>query len=92
MAYEMKPGQGSAFKNDKKTEDWHPAFKGKVMLPDGSVHWLDVNPKKTQAGETWVSVKIGKQIEAAPAAKPISEHSVAKGNAFVTEADDDIPF
>ena len=91
MAYEMKPGQGSAFKNDKKTEDWHPAYKGKVMLPDGSLHWLDVSPKKTSAGDTWVSVKIGKQIDP-PAAKPISEHSVAKGNAFVTEADDDIPF
>jgi len=91
MAYEMKPGQGSAFKNDKKTEDWHPQFKGKVMLPDGSLHWLDVSPKKTSAGDTWVSVKIGKQIDP-PAAKPISEHSVAKGNAFVADADDDIPF
>ena len=90
MAYEMKPGQGSAFKNDKKTEDWHPQFKGKVMLPDGSVHWLDVSPKKTQAGDTWVSIKIGKQIE--PAVKPVSEHSQAKANAFVSEPDDDIPF
>lgn len=92
MAYEMKPGQGSAFKNDKKTEDWHPQFRGKVMLPDGSLHWLDVSPKKTSAGDTWVSVKIGKQIEPAPGGKPISEHSVAKGNAFVADADDDIPF
>jgi len=91
MAYEMKPGQGSAFKNDKKTEDWHPAFKGKVMLPDGSLHWLDVSPKKTQAGDTWISVKIGKQIEA-PAAKPLDAHSAAKANAFVADADDDIPF
>ena len=90
MAYEMKPGQGSAFKNDKKTEDWHPPYNGKVMLPDGSVHWLDVSPKKTQAGDTWVSVKIGKQIE--PAAKPVSAHSQAKANAFVSQPDDDIPF
>ena len=90
MAYEMKPGQGSAFKNDKKTEDWHPQFKGKVMLPDGSTHWLDVTPKKTQAGDTWVSIKIGKQIEGA--AKPVSEHNQAKANAFVTDVDDDIPF
>ena len=90
MAYEMKPGQGSAFKNDKKTEDWHPPYKGKVMLPDGSVHWLDVSPKKTQAGDTWVSIKIGKQIEAA--AKPVSDHSQAKANAFVSEPSDDIPF
>ena len=92
MAYEMKLGQGSAFKNDKKTEDWHPQFKGKVMLPDGSVHWLDVSPKKTQAGDTWVAIKIGKQIEGAPAAKPLDAHNQAKANAFVSQPDDDIPF
>lgn len=90
MAYEMKPGQGSAFKNDKKTEDWHPPFKGKVMLPDGSTHWLDVTPKKTQAGDTWVAIKIGKQVSP-PAMAPVTEHSAAKANAFVA-TDDDIPF
>lgn len=90
MAYEMKPGSGSAFKNDKKTEDWHPAYRGKVMLPDGSVHWLDISPKKTKAGDTWIAVKVGNQIEAA--AKPLSAHNAAKANAFVSEPDDDIPF
>jgi len=35
MAYEMKPGQGSAFPNDKKKEEKHPDFKGKIKTPDG---------------------------------------------------------
>ncbi len=91
MAYEMKPGQGSAFKNDKKTEDWHPPFKGKVMLPDGSTHWLDITPKKTKAGDTWVAIKIGNRIDG-PAAKPLDAHNFAKANAFVADADSDIPF
>lgn len=91
MAYEMKPGSGSAFKNDKKTEDWHPAYRGKVMLPDGSVHWLDISPKKTKAGDTWIAVRVGNQIDP-PAAKPVSAHNAAKANAFVSEPDDDIPF
>jgi hypothetical protein len=96
MAYEMKPGQGSAFKNDKKTEDWHPAYKGKVMLPDGSTHWLDITPKKTKAGDTWVAIKIGNRIDG-PTAKPavlptLDAHNFAKGNAFVADADSDIPF
>lgn len=91
MAYEMKPGQGSAFKNDKKTEDWHPAYKGKVMLPDGSVHWLDISPKKTKAGDTYIVVKVGNQIDP-PAAKPLSAHNAAKANAYVSEPDSDIPF
>jgi lambda repressor-like predicted transcriptional regulator len=91
MAYEMRPGQGSAFKNDKKTEDWHPAYKGKVMLPDGSTHWLDITPKKTKAGETWVAIKIGNQVSP-PAMAPVTDHSHAKANAFVADADSDIPF
>jgi len=83
MAYEMKPGQGSAFKNDKKTEDWHPAYKGKVMLPNGQVHWLDVTPKKTKAGDTWLAIKVGNPVDGA--AKPAPK-------AAAVMADDDIPF
>jgi hypothetical protein len=90
--YEMRPGQGSAFKNDKKTEDWHPAYKGKVMLPDGSLHWLDITPKKTKAGDTWIAVKVGNQIQGA--AQPMDAHNQAKGNGYQPQpADDsDIPF
>ena len=84
MAYEMKPGQGSAFKNDKKTEDWHPAYKGKVMLPNGQVHWLDVTPKKTKAGDTWLAVKVGNLVDGAAKPAPVT--------ASVAEVDDDIPF
>ena len=57
--YELRPGQGSAFKNKNKTEDWHPAYKGEVMLPDGTLHWIDIKPGKTKAGEYWFSIKIG---------------------------------
>jgi hypothetical protein len=57
--YELRPGQGSAFKNKNKTEDWHPAYKGEVMLPDGTLHWIDIKPGKTKAGEHWFSIKIG---------------------------------
>ena len=57
--YELRPGQGSAFKNKNKTEDWHPAYKGEVMLPDGTMHWIDIKPGKTKAGEYWFGIKIG---------------------------------
>ena len=98
MAYEMKPGQGSAFPNDKKTEDWHADFRGKVMLPDGKTHWLDINPKNSN-GKTWYSVKIGKEVAAqgdsySAAHKPFpaqDNHNKAKSNGFV-DADEDIPF
>jgi hypothetical protein len=94
MAYEMKPGQGSAFKNEKKTEDWHPPYRGKVMLPDGSVHWLDVTPKKTAKGDTWVAVKVGNKVQdaASDIAKPVSAHNQAKANGYQPQQDSDIPF
>mgnify|MGYP003660853739 CR=1 FL=1 len=95
MAYEMRPGQGTAFKNKNKTEDWHPAYRGEVMLPDGSLHWLDIKPGKTKAGDHWFAVKIGALKMGNPAGvtmPPIDSHSAAKGNAFVADSDDDIPF
>jgi hypothetical protein len=89
MAYEMKPGQGSLFKNDKKTTENHPALKGKVMLPNGEVRWLSAWKKQTSAGETWLSLSVGELVQGV--AQPVSQHSQAKANAFVDD-DSDIPF
>jgi len=98
MAYEMKPGQGSAWPNEKKTEDWHADFRGKVMLPDGKIHWLDITPKESN-GKTWYQVKIGKEVMSngstySAAHQPFpaqSQHDRAKANGFA-ELDDDVPF
>jgi len=90
--YEMRPGQGSAFKNDKKTEDWHPAYKGKVMLPDGSLHWLDITPKKTKK---WISIQIGEPVAGGGGGvPPLDSHNQAKGNGYQPQKEDDsdIPF
>ena len=40
MAYEMRAGSGSLFKNDRKEKETHPDLKDKVMLPNGEVRWL----------------------------------------------------
>lgn len=88
MAYEQRPGQGSLFKNDKKTSEKHPNLKGKVMLPNGEVRWLSGWSKKTSAGEAWISLAIGDLV-----AGSVSAHSEAKGNGFQPQGgDDDIPF
>lgn len=91
MAYEHKPGNGSAFVNKEKKEDWHADFRGDVMLPDGSIHYLDVKPAVTQAGETYYKVKIG-GVKVAKGAAPMapSEHNQAKANGY--QNDSDIPF
>ena len=105
MAYEIRPGQGSAWPNEKKTEDWHADFRGKVMLPDGKTHWLDITPKSSN-GKTWYSVKIGKEVQA-PAGQVYSAahapfpaqdaHNAAKANGYAKapgfeDVDSDIPF
>jgi hypothetical protein len=90
MAYEMRPGSGSLFKNDKKTTDKHPSMKGKVMLPDGTTRWMSAWTKKTVAGETWISLQIGDLVDG-------GAHSQAKSNGYQPQPqpanpDDDIPF
>ena len=57
--YEQKPGKGAAFPNDKKVEDWHADYKGRVCLPDGSMHWLDVTIKTAASGMQYAAVSIG---------------------------------
>jgi len=89
MAYEHKPGNGSAFANKEKKEDWHADFRGDVMLHDGSIHYLDVKPAVTQAGETYYRVKIG-GVKVAKGAAPMSGHNQAKANGY--QNDSDIPF
>jgi len=88
MAYEMKPGKGSLFKNDKKTADSHPNAKGKIMLPNGEVRWISAWTNETSAGEKWQALVIGELV----AGQPVSQHSQAKGNGFQQQNDSDIPF
>jgi len=61
MAYEVKAGQGSAFVNRNKTEAWHADYQGEIMLPDGTLHYLDIKHGLTKAGDNWFAVKIGKE-------------------------------
>jgi hypothetical protein len=98
MAYEMKPGQGSAWPNENKTEDWHADFRGKVMLPDGRTHYLDINPKESD-GKTWYSVKVGKEVMApqqaySAAHQPFAVQPTPSPSASnkLDDPDGDIPF
>jgi len=97
--YEKRPGQGSAFVNKEKKEDWHADFKGDVLLPDGTLHWLEVTPATTRAGEAYFKVKIG---NVKVPRSGMTTHSEAKGNGYQPQGqamkftevnpDADIPF
>lgn len=94
MAYEMRAGQGSLFKNENKTTDKHPNLKGRVMLPNGEVRWVSAWTKKTSAGENWLSISIGDLCQQqSGGGMVLDDHNKAKANGFQPVAhDDDIPF
>ena len=86
MAYELKPGQGSIFKNDKKETDKHPDYKGSLMTPDGVECWVSMWVKRPEGKTPFFSVSIQTK-EQRPAAEP---------TAFIQpelpESKDDLPF
>lgn len=96
MAYEMRVGSGSLFKNDRKEKETHPDLKGKVMLPNGEVRWLSAWKKQTGAGAPWLSISVGELVQqSGGGGMVLDSHNQAKGNGFApppVDLDDDIPF
>lgn len=56
MAYELKPGQGSIFKNHNKKEDKHPDYSGTIMTPTGETYRIALWVKDGKKGK-FFSVK-----------------------------------
>jgi len=73
MAYEQKPGQGSMFRNEKKTTDTHPDYKGSIMLPDGTECWISGWIKRPEGKTPFMSLSVQvkeTQSASAPATQP----------------------
>ena len=90
MAYEHKAGYGAAFKNDKKVEDWHSDYRGKIMCHDNKLYYLDITVKTSKAGTKFFSVKIGNEVADQPNAPTHPSHQPAPKT--VDEMADDLPF
>ncbi len=54
--YELKEGQGSLFKNLKKTADTHPNLQGSIVI-DGRAYWISGWTKESAKGK-WISLKV----------------------------------
>lgn len=83
MAYEMKDGQGSLFKNDRRESENHPNLKGKIMI-DGKLYWLSAWRKTGMNGAPdWLSL----------AATPADKNGGSGERRAPTPDDDDlVPF
>jgi hypothetical protein len=80
MAYELKDGQGSLFKNDRKEKDNHPGMTGSAMI--GGVEYWVSSWKKDGSKGPWLSLAF-KPKEVQPA--------VSSGN-MAEDLADEIPF
>lgn len=78
MAYQLKEGQGSLFKNERKEKDTHPTHKGEILI-DGKLYWLSAWVKEGKKGR-FFSLSAKAKEERSQAA-PVS-----------ADASDDVPF
>ena len=85
MAYENKEGFGALFKNDKRTTDRHPEYKGTFKGLDGVEYDIAAWIKDGKNGK-FMSLKVSHQRQRDDAA-PASPAEPASSN-----LDDEIPF
>jgi len=83
MAFQMKPGSGSLFKNDRKDGDNAPDYKGSIVDPEGNEFWLNGWRKTSTRGVTYLSLSMKPKTDAPAQNKP---------SATPAEMSDQIPF
>ena len=83
--YEQKDMDGVAFKNDKKSEDWHADWNGSAMI-EGTEYWVNMYDNVSKNGKDYRKFKF----------KPQNGASLAQGAAKFSvpevKKDDDIPW
>ena len=84
-AYEQKDNDGVAFKNDKKSEDWHADWNGSAMV-EGTEYWVNMYDNVSKNGKDYRKIRF----------KPQNGASLAQGAAKFSvpevKSEDDLPF
>lgn len=90
MAYEMKNGSGSLFKNEKKSADTHADYNGSIMV-EGREYWLNAWIKESATGKKYMSLSIKPKDDASKdVRRPVED--TRKGSMKDKLDDDSIPF
>jgi hypothetical protein len=64
--YEDRRNAAACFRNQRKTEDWHPAYQGVMVVEgfkDGDKLWVNVHVRTSRRGEKYISVVLKRQQE-----------------------------
>jgi hypothetical protein len=87
--------QGVLFKNEKKTSDKHPVYKGEGEVGGREV-WISAWVNESQKGEKYMKLKFEYKDESGGGSAAVSSDAPADnrglGAAAAVAADDDIPF
>lgn len=90
--YKPQPGTGSVFKNDRKQEEWHADWNGKILLPDGTEHYIDVYDNVSKSGQEYRRVRIGRPVANQGGKAPVQNTQPANQAGTVQDVEDDLPF
>lgn len=83
MAYGLRPGQGSLFRNERKQSDRHPDYNGSINI-DGTEFWLSGWLKDGKKGK-FLSIALGKPKDQQPGQPQDS-------GAHNSDLDEEVPF
>lgn len=64
MAYELREGQGSLFRNERKEQDSHPGMTGTALI-GGVEYWVSSWKKEGKKGP-WLSLAFKPKVPAPP--------------------------
>ncbi len=87
---EQKINSGAIFKNDKKTADNQPDYRGKINV-EGKEFEISLWVKTAQSGVKYMSAAI-KEPYVAPAPAPVLQNTTDKIKAADELFEDDLPF
>lgn len=87
MAFETKPGSGALFKNEKKTTENQPDYRGDAVTPDGVKYELAAWIKTAGSGKKFMSLKLSVPRELVEGTREPPPASSTQ-----RDLDDDIPF